>query len=158
MRKVILALLSLLMLSACTSIDCPMTTTVMTSYMLKGDVATLSDSLTISTRRTSAADTVLLNSIAATDSFALPVSYMGESDVLYFELRNSGRLSLDTVVIAKTNDPHFESVDCNPAYFHTITGVTTTHNGIDSITINNKTVNYEASRANLYIYFKSRLQ
>lgn len=56
----------------------------------------------------------------------------------------------------KGNYPHFESVDCGAAYFHKITEVKTTHNYIDSIVINNKEVNYDASKAHFYIYFGTR--
>ena len=62
----------------------------------------------------------------------------------------------DTVTVKKENYSHFESVDCGPSFFHTITDVKTTHNYIDSIVINNKEVNYDASKAHFYIYFGNR--
>lgn len=50
------------------------------------------------------------------------------------------------MTIEKENKPHFESVDCAPAFFHKITSVSCTHNAIDSITINNQDVNYDTSK------------
>lgn len=146
-----------LLLCACSSIDCPMNTTVLSTYMLKGDVAKLSGSLTIRGLLQPDMDSVLLNSAQNVDSFSLPMSYARAVDELYFEVTDTAGTRIDTVRIEKTNEPHFEAVDCNPAYFHTITGVSTTHNAIDSISINNKKVNYEATRANFYVYFKSRM-
>ena len=64
--------------------------------------------------------------------------------------------TLDTVTVTKENHPHFESVDCSPAYFHTITAVSTTHNAIDSVVIKNPDVNYDTSKKHFYIYFKHR--
>ena len=60
----------------------------------------------------------------------------------------------DTICISKEDFPHFESVDCQATYFHQITGVKTTHNGIDSITIQNREVNYE-SREHFFLYLKA---
>lgn len=56
--------------------------------------------------------------------------------------------------VTKTNTPHFESVDCGVAYFHVITGVRYTRNAIDSIVINHKEVNYDATQQHFHIYFK----
>jgi len=64
-------------------------------------------------------------------------------------------MSLDTVWIKKENYPHFESVDCSAAFFHKITDVRSTHNGIDSITINKRDVNYDAKTEHFHIYLKA---
>ena len=49
-----------LAITSCSTIDCPLNNTVTTSYKLKGDVAKLQDTLTITTPRTTSGDTVLL--------------------------------------------------------------------------------------------------
>ena len=63
---------------------------------------------------------------------------------------------VDTVRIKKENFAHFESVDCQAAYFHEITSVMTTHNIIDSIVIKNPNVNYDATTAHFNLYFKAQ--
>lgn len=102
-------------------------------------------------------DSVLINKDVKVDSFSLPMSYSLDEDVLFFEIHTlSKQVFKDTVTVSKENRSHFESVDCSPSFFHTITDVKTTHNYIDSIVINQKEVNYDASKAHFYIYFGSR--
>ena len=141
----------------CTSLDCPLNNTTYTKYRLMGNVTTLNDTMTISTTKTEGTDSVLINKDVKVDSFILPMSYHQPEDVFYFEIRNQeNQVYKDTVTVKKDDFSHFESVDCNPAFFHTITEVKTTHNLIDSIVINNKDVNYDASKAHFYIYFGTR--
>lgn len=141
----------------CTSLDCPLNNTTYTKYRLMGNITTLNDTMTISTTKTEGTDSVLINKDVKVDSFILPMSYHQPEDVFYFEIRNQeNQVFKDTVTVKKEDFSHFESVDCNPAFFHTITEVKTTHNLIDSIVINNKDVNYDASKAHFYIYFGSR--
>ena len=141
----------------CTSLDCPLNNTTYTKYRLMGNITTLTDTMTISTTKTEGTDSVLINKDVKVDSFILPMSYHQPEDVFYFEIRNQeNQVFKDTVTVKKEDFSHFESVDCNPAFFHTITEVKTTHNLIDSIVINNKDVNYDASKAHFYIYFGNR--
>ena len=141
----------------CTSLDCPLNNTTYTKYRLMGNITTLKDTMTISTTKTEGTDSVLINKDVKVGSFILPMSYHQPEDVFYFEIRNQeNQVFKDTVTVKKEDFSHFESVDCNPAFFHTITEVKTTHNLIDSIVINNKDVNYDASKAHFYIYFGNR--
>ena len=81
MRKIALLLVAVVaVIASCSSIDCPLNNTVYTKYRLAGDVTTLDDTLTISVKRTSGADTVLLNKALRVDSFSIPLSYSHESD------------------------------------------------------------------------------
>ena len=147
----------LLAMVGCTSLDCPLNNTTYTKYRLMGNITTLNDTMTISTTKTEGTDSVLINKDVKVDSFILPMSYHQPEDVFYFEIRNQeNQVFKDTVTVKKEDFSHFESVDCNPAFFHTITEVKTTHNLIDSIVINNKDVNYDASKAHFYIYFGNR--
>ena len=148
MRKIIpFVVFMVLAMVGCTSLDCPLNNTVYTKYKLMGDNKTLKDTLTISTKKIEGTDSVLINKDVNVDSFSLPMSYSQNEDVLLFK---------DTVTVSKENRSHFESVDCSPSFFHTITDVKTTHNYIDSIVINQKEVNYDASKAHFYIYFGNR--
>ena len=146
MRKIALLLVAVVaVIASCSSIDCPLNNTVYTKYRLAGDVTTLDDTLTISVKRTSGADTVLLNKALRVDSFSIPLSYSHESDEYYF----------DTMTITKTNEPHFEPVDCPATMFHTLQQVKCTHHRIDSVVINQNKVSYDAQKPHLLIYFKS---
>ena len=171
MRKIVIILL-VAVIAACTSIDCPVQNRVYTVYDLKksdGTTDTLSkDTLWVWSQRVNGTDTVISRVVngsvelnyfhgSSATSFELPISYTQPEDVLYMLLRNStGAFYLDTVRIKKENFPHFESVDCQAAYFHEITAVTTTPNIIDSIVINNPHVNYDATTAHFYLYFKAQ--
>jgi len=155
MRKIIWPItlcLALMMVVSCASIDCPLNNMVYAKFKLHSKLA---DTLTISTMRSDGSDSVLLNKSINTDSFQLPMSYKYTEDVLFFERKGLSTTTIDTVKIAKTNQPHFESVDCNASIFHTITGVNYTHHAIDSIAITHTTVSYDASKAHFLIYFKS---
>lgn len=146
-----------LLLTACTSIDCPVENIVATGYKLlkpNGEQDTLSyDTLTITTTRNNGNDTVLLNrSLGATD-FTLPISNGASADTLIFVLKDTIRTTHDTLYVTKTDHPHFESVDCAMSYFHTITGVKWAGSDIDSVVINKKSVDYDSSTPHLYLYF-----
>lgn len=148
--------MAMAVVAACSSVDCPLNNTVYAKYRLAGNVTTLNDTLTISVKRTSGSDTVLLNKALGVDSFSIPLSYSHETDEYYFDIHPAdGERTLDTVTISKTNEPHFESVDCQASMFHTLQQVTYTRHRIDSVVINQNKVTYDAQKAHLLIYFKS---
>lgn len=155
------AAVAALAMASCSSIDCPLNNRVYASFKLDGDVATLGDTLTVAVPRTidnQEEDTVLINRLTQTDSLALPMSYSRAEDTYYFVMaqQGTGAKTTDTVRVAKENLPHFESVDCNPAMFHTINGVSFTRHAIDSIKVNNNKVTYNDAKAHFLIYFKNR--
>lgn len=145
---------------ACSSVDCPVDSTVATLYQVRnsdGTELTLSDTVTVSMTRADGTDT-LFNKGIGISSFSLPISYSHPEDVLVFHFDNNNNDSLhvvDTVWIKKDDYPHFESVDCNTTYFHTITDVRFTRNYIDSIVINNPSVTYDSQTVHFYLYPKS---
>ena len=157
MRRLIVLSVIAMVLNACSSIDCPLNNTVYCVYSLKGNVEMLSDTLTISTTRTYGGDTTLIDKQINAKSLLVPMSYLQDEDILYFTLTDTlSTVRRDTVVVKKTNEPHFESVDCSPSYFHKITGISHTHNAIDSITISKTKVDYDTEVENLHIFFKPR--
>lgn len=160
MRKALsFFILVILVLSACSTIDCPIQTAVYTVYSVtNGNEApdTLKDTILIWSVRKDRSDTIFLyNRGVNVTKFNLPVSYSSPQDTLYFYLWKGDFQCIDTVWISKTNVPHFESVDCAASYFHDITAVRSTHNGIDTILINNPSVNYDPSKEHFHIRFKS---
>lgn len=157
MRKIIPLLFAVLLSGACSSIDCPLNNTIYAVYTLDGEVKMLTDTLTITTKRNDGRDTILLNKSVNTTDFRLPMSYKGDNDMVILSMTDTFHVTrTDTIRINKTNDPHFESVDCAPVYFHTLTGVSYTTNTISEVTISKPLVNYETTETNLYIFFKPR--
>ena len=151
----------LLFLTACSSIDCPVQNLVETQYALMDaydnpDILD-TDTLNIWTRRVDGTDTLVLNSLCGEAStFSLPISYTQPEDIFFLRLSTIEKVSYqDTIYIKKENYPHFESVDCQAAYFHDITAVSSTHHVIDSIVIKYPKVNYDVKRTHYYIYFKA---
>ena len=157
MRHIIYIIGVVLALTACSSVDCPLNNVVYAKYKLMGDVTKLSDVRTITTVRADGTDTILLNQQQNADSFELPMSFGQTVDELCLtrDRQDGSEVRRDTIWIEKTNEPHFESVDCGVNYFHTITGVRHTSHTIDSVTVNKRNVNYDASVSHLYIYFRS---
>ena len=160
MIKRIPYLLLVVLMTACSSIDCPVDATVTTQYQIKNSDGTehmLSDTMTVTSVRSDGKDTILYNKGIGISKFTLPVSYTHPEDVLVFQFDNKyNNLHItDTLWIKKYDYPHFESVDCNTTYFHTITDVKYTCNYIDSIVINNSSVTYDSQTVHFYLYPKS---
>lgn len=144
---------------ACTSIDCPVQNTVSCIYKVMstdGSDGMLEDTLNVFTIRIDGTDSLLLNRCVNTKTFSLPISYTNAEDTLVFKMNNRGWMTIDTVYVSKENHPQFESVDCQLAFFHTITAVRWTTEYIDSIAIIKPSVNYDTSTPHLHIYFKTR--
>lgn len=149
-------------IAACTSIDCPVENTVESVYALykaDGKPDTLGiDTLWIGTKRADGKDTLLLNRLfgESATGFKLKVSYTQPEDIIYLALHDTTKFYFDTIRIKKENIPHFESVDCQAAYFHNITDVSTTHHIVDSIVIINPHVNYDSRTTHFKLYLKAR--
>ncbi|SFG15382.1 DUF6452 family protein [Prevotella sp. KH2C16] len=149
-RPLFLSLILLAMVS-CASIDCPLNNMVYAKFKFAKRVT---DTLTVAAEISDGRDSILFNRGVDVDSIQLPMSYSRSQDVYYFEFKDSVSTKTDKITVSKEDRPHFESVDCNPSVFHTITGVSTTHNVIDSIAVNNKDVTYDARKPHLIIYLK----
>ena len=142
--------------TACTSIDCPLNNLVRANMILKSENEKMLDTITVSAIRTST-DTILFNRGINITNIAVPMSYAQDEDRLQILLNDTlGNTYTDTLTIRKTNQIHFEAVDCPPNYFHTLTGVSTTCHAIDSVVIKNPTIDYDSSKENIYIYFTPR--
>ena len=120
-----------------------------------GTADTLKDTLTVISRRINRTDTLLLDHVVNTTLFQLPMGYTNPEDTLLFIVNSNNSVYGDVVYIKKENNPHFESVDCNIAFFHTITDIRqSSHNLIDTIIINKRAVNYDLSTEHFQIVFK----
>ena len=144
-----------ILLFSCTQVDCPLNNMVYANYRFYdhyGDSIQIDDSLTVITHCNEMQDSILINRKTKTTSFMLPVSYGQREDEFYMKLKNTERTICDTIWVTKESLPHFESVDCNPVFFHTVTDVRCTHNIIDSVVINNKKIDYDSSKEHFKIY------
>lgn len=157
MRKIIPLLLMAMVVTACTNVDCPLNNLVRANFILKSQNEKLEDTITVSAIRSALPDTVLFNRGINISNLQVPVSYAQDVDRFQIQLRDSlDNIYIDTLTITKTNQVHFEAVDCAPNYFHTITQVATTRHAIDSAVIKNPNIDYDTSKENIYIYFTNR--
>lgn len=155
MKRIGIIAALVLTLAACSTIDCSLNNRAVATYKLAGDVKQLTNPLTVAADLGDGNDSILLNEVTKVDSFILPMSYSRKEDVLHFKLIVGTDTLNDKVTIGKEDHPRFESVDCNPIIFHTITKVEYTRNFIDSIVINNKNVTNGFAKSNFLIYLKS---
>ena len=156
-RHLLIVLGVVVVLLACTSIDCPVQNTVRTVYAFRnveGTADTLKDTMMVVSARINRTDTTLLKWSTGVKQFSLPIGYANPEDTLYFVFRNGSFRAIDTVWIKKENIPHFESVDCSAAFFHELIAVRSTHNAIDSIVIKNSSVTYEPDTEHFHLYLK----
>lgn len=148
------------LVTSCNSSDCPLTNTVMQKcgfYDSDGNVLTIDDTLTITVR-----DSVILNRLTEGTNVKLPMSYNAAQDTLVFHYTPTGEIAevTDTLVVSKTNTPHFVSLECARSMFHNITNVTWTTRkpdqtyryAIERVAVTNEHVNYD-EKENLQIYF-----
>lgn len=161
MRKVtafIVLLVTMSFVLGCSSIDCSLNSLVRSQYAFRnadGAADTLRDTLTITTN-TMYGDTVLLNRATDISEFSLPVSYSLDSDTLMFCFKlKDGRSFNDRVIIKKSNISHFESVDCPPTFFHDIDSIAYKGDAIDSIRVNDKHIDNDTEKKNIFIYLRS---
>jgi len=159
-----LAVLAVVILASCTSIDCSINNLVRTRFQFTnsaGDSISLQDTLTIVTTRKDGSqatifksDSVVYNKGVGTCKFHLPISNTHPEDELVFHFTGNGVHIVDTLWIAKDDFPHFESVDCNPNYFHKLTAIRHTHNCLDSVVIANPSVTNDDQVVHVRLYPK----
>ena len=164
MRKIFYPLL--LALSACTNIDCPLDNiVVMTSGLYHaedGSSLKLNSELTITSAD---GEHVLLNKLQDISSFELPLRHGVGTDTLLFNFSNlEGQFAVDSLFLTYTDQPHFESVDCPAALFHTLKEVRWSSHSLaempltfDKVEIVRSIVNYDDVE-NLKIYLRSTVQ
>ena len=152
MRKAFFLVLAVLGLGACTSLDCSVDNVVMLNVSIPDTLK--ADTLDVYTI-VNGKDTALYTNGTGITSLSLPMSYSQDADQYLFTFTDkAGVTSTDTVVIGKTNQPRFESVDCTPQFWHTITSATTTHHRVDDISINEAEVNNDQSKKHIILHLR----
>ena len=166
MRRCLYILLLCALIVGCSSIDCPMNSSVRTFYELHnsdGTILQIGEYLSVVSKRFdgtdttlfSGPDTLLLNKATGISKFSLPMSQSHPEDILIFrytDLTGEKVYAIDTVWIKKEDIPHFESVDCNASFFHQLTDVRHTHHFIDSLVIKERSVDYDKTKVHFYLY------
>lgn len=105
------------------------------------------------------ADSIVVTSITATDtiefvdktsvsSFSLPLDPGNDVSTFYIVLNGIA----DTAVISYIRHPHLVSAECGYTFVSELTGLRTTHNIIDTLIIENKSVNLNGER-NLHLFY-----
>lgn len=133
-----------LLFGACGGEDCVINNTVavtMNFYSAAGNAVMLNDELTVSIVRPEN-DSIVLNRKSSATGVDIPLGYANACDT--FVLRFGMANIVDSVFIHHTNQPYFISLDCGTAMFHTITGTDCTHNVLQSVTVTNPEINYDA--------------
>jgi hypothetical protein len=154
MRKWLL-FLGVALVVSCSSIDCPVKNVVRVYYEIydsDGDLYSLEDTLTITSKTKEGKDTILLNRGIGISKYSLEISQSHPEDEFYFHFYNLGHDVTDTVWVQKEDYPHFESLECKAEFFHKLTGVRYTKHGIDSLVIKNSNVDYDDTKIHIYLY------
>lgn len=151
-------LVAVLAMTACNDAQCPLNNVVLTHYAFyaidengQSQAVALTDTLTV---RACGTDSILINKLLKASELELPMSYVNAEDTLVFEYINDGVYGRDTIRIAKTDQPHYESPDCPTSMFHIITSASHTDLFIDSVVVVKPSVNYDLQE-NIRIYFRS---
>ncbi len=92
-------------------------------------------------------DTILVDN-KSVSSFSLMLNPAGQSVTLYITLDDVS----DTAVISYDSYPHLVSAECGYTFYNEITELSTTHNIIDTLIIENKNVTLNGER-NLRLFF-----
>lgn len=154
-RLLIVGASALMVFSACSSLDCTLGNTVRMNLVLKGEVEKMTDTLTIKAIISEDKDTIVYNKGVNISKVSLPLSYSQEVDQFALIITTADNVTtFDTLQVAKTNQPHFESVECSPSFFHIITDVKCSKHRLESTSINHANVDRDATQEHLYLYFR----
>ena len=95
-----------------------------------------------------ATDTVEFVNAKTVSSFSLPLDPGNDVSTFYIVLDGI----TDTAVISYTRHPHLVSAECGYTFVSELTGLSTTHNIIDTLIIETKNVNLNGER-NLNLFY-----
>lgn len=158
--KILGSILAMTTMVSCSSIDCSVNSLVECVCGFRdsnGDNITITSPLTVVAHRPiDGNDSILINQMVNVSELSLPMSYAYDADTLTISVTDELNNTLsDNIIIKKTNEPIFESVDCGPRFHHTIQEVSSTHVFIDSVIINKAYVSNDLSKENLLIYIST---
>jgi hypothetical protein len=153
-RRQLFLVLFLVLVSACSTVTCPIDTVVKCNYTfcdVEGADAVLQDTLNVDVRK-GGRDTTLVSNLVSGSGFSVAMSYYNRVDTLILHYR---QIALpDTIYVWHDGYTHVENPECGSYRFHILKDVRCTERGIDRLEIINPKVDYEGS-GNIKVYFNS---
>lgn len=154
MRNVVFVVLAVLMMSACDTADCTLYNKVtmgMTFWDGTGEKMMIKSFYSITT---AGIDSVLVNKDRNRQGVDLPLSYWAELDSFFLHVwMEDDVATVDTIVVEKSNRPHFESPDCPTRMFHDILGIRHSKQMLDSVRVVKSAVEF-GQLENVRLYFR----
>jgi len=142
-------LLLVMLLASCGEQACyDKTDPVMSAFLLESGTGVTVKAASIVVTGITATDTIEFVNEKAVSSFALPLDPGNDVSTFYIVLDGI----TDTAVINYTRRPHLVSAECGYSIVSELTGLQTTHNIIDTLIIENKSVNLNGER-NLHLFY-----
>ena len=121
---------------------------VMNTLLLESGTGVTVTAASIVVMGITATDTIDFVDAKSVSSFSLPLDPGNDVSVFYIVLDGV----TDTAVINYTRHPHLVSAECGYTFISELTGVRTTHNIIDTLIIENQSVNLDGER-NLNLFY-----
>lgn len=138
-----------LLLASCAEQACyDKTDPMMNAFLLESGTGVIFKANTIVVTGITATDTIEFVDATAVSSFSLPLDPGNDVSTFYIVLDGIA----DTAVISYTRRPHLVSAECGYTIVSELTGLKTTHNIIDTLIIENKSVNLNGER-NLHLFY-----
>lgn len=138
-----------LLLASCAEQACyDNTDPMMNTFLLESGTGVSVKAGSIVITGITATDTIEFVDAKAISSFSLPLDPGNDVSTFYIVLDGI----TDTAVINYTRRPHLVSAECGYTFVSELTGLKTTHNIIDTLFIENKSVNLNGER-NLHLFY-----
>ena len=148
--SVVSAIMLLVLLSeSCAEQACyDNTDPVMNTLLLESGTGATVEAASIVVMGITATDTIDFVDAKSVSSFSLPLDPGNDVSVFYIVLDGV----TDTAVINYTRNPHLVSAECGYTIINELTGVSSTHNIIDTLIIENESVNLDGER-NINLFY-----
>lgn len=138
-----------LLLSSCGEQACyDKTDPMMSAFLLESGTGVTVKASSLVVTGITATDTIEFVNAKAVSSFAVPLDPGNDVSTFYIVLDGIA----DTAVINYTRRPHLVSAECGYTFVSELTELKTTHNIIDTLIIENKSVNLNGER-NLHLFY-----
>lgn len=138
-----------LLLASCGEGACyDKTDPVMSTFLLESGTGVTVKAVSIVVTGITTTDTIEFVNTKAVSSFLLPLDPGRDISTFYIVLDGI----TDTAEISYTRRPHLVSAECGYTIVSELTGLKTTHNIIDTLIIENKSVNLNGER-NLRLFY-----
>jgi len=146
---VIMAFTLFVLMASCTSQACyDNTDPMMNTFLLESGTGVSVQADNIVVTAIIAPDTLEFVDAKSVSSFSLPLDPGSDVSTFYIVLDGI----TDTAEIYYTRHPHLVSAECGYTFVSELTGLRTTHNMIDTLIIENKSVTLDGER-NLHLFY-----